>query len=80
MLGQHQDVLAALAQRRQREREHGEPVIEVLAEAPSLNRCLQIFVGRSQDPDVDRLVARAAEPAYRPLLEHLEELRLEPFG
>ena len=80
MLGQYQDVRAALAQRRQREREHRQPVVEVLAKAPSLDGRFQIFVGRGQDPDVDRLVACAPQPPHRPLLEHLEELRLESLG
>jgi hypothetical protein len=80
VLREHHDVGAALAQRRQRERQHRETVIQVLAEAPSVDRRLQILVGRGEDPDVDRLVACAAQPAHGPLLEHLEQLRLQPFG
>src|SRR5207245_2693741 len=46
-------------------------------EAPAADRLAEILVGRRDQPHVDRLVARAAEPAHHPLLERLEELRLE---
>ncbi len=80
VLGQAHDVLAALPERGHRHREHREPVVEVLAEAPLPNGRPQIFVGGREDPDVDRFVACAPEPAHRALLEDLEELRLQRLG
>jgi len=61
VLGQHQDVAAARAQRRQSKREYGEAVIESSRKRRPWNGRPQILVGRGQDPDVDRLVARAAQ-------------------
>src|SRR5438093_46824 len=80
VLGERQDVARPLAQRRQREGEHGQAMVEILAEASALDRRSEILVGRRQDPHVDVLVARRAQPAHRALLEHLEQLRLERLG
>ena len=77
VIGQLHDVRAALAQRRQRQRDDGESVIEILAEAAPANRLAEVLVGRRDEPHVDGLVARAAEPAHHALLERLEELGLE---
>ena len=76
MTREQHDVVAALAQRRQRHREHGEPVVEVLAEAPLADGGAQVVVGRGQDPDVDGLVAGGAEAPHAALLERLQQLRL----
>ncbi len=77
MLGEPRQVLAAPAERRQRQREHREPVVEVLAEPALAHRAAQVLVRRGEDPRVHGLVARAPEPAHGPLLEHLEQLGLE---
>jgi len=80
VLGEPHDVLAAVPERRQGEREHREAVVEVLAEAPLADRPAQVLVGRGEHPHVDRLVPRAAEPAHAALLERLQELGLERLG
>ena len=80
MLGQRDDVVTTLTQGRQHHGQHGEPVVEVLAEAPLAHRGPQILVRRGEDPHVDRLVARRAEPPHAALFEHLEQLRLERLG
>jgi hypothetical protein len=67
---------AALAQRRELEREYGEPVVEVLAEAPGPDGGPQVDVGRGDDPDVDLELARAAEAAEAPRVQHGEQLGL----
>jgi hypothetical protein len=76
VLGQPHHVALALAQRWQRQREHGEPVVEVLPEAPGRDGGAQVLVGGGDDPDVDGLVARATEPPHRALLDHLQQLGL----
>src|SRR5262245_313083 len=54
-------------------------MVNIRSEATPLYRRFQVLFGRGQEPDVDRLVAGAAEPAHGPLLEHLEQLGLEAF-
>ena len=53
-LGQQDDVVAPLAERRHGEREDGEPVIEVLAKGAPTSCRRQVGVGGGDDPDVDR--------------------------
>ena len=59
-LGELRDVLGALAQRRQLDRDDVDPVVEVLAEAPFLDRLLEVDVGRGDQPELglDRLACR----------------------
>ena len=77
VLGERDDVAAALAQRRQRHREHGQAMVEILAEAPLADGDAQVLVGRRHDPHVHGLVARGAEPPHHAVLQHLEELGLQ---
>ena len=79
VLGQPEDVLASLAQRRKLQRHHGQPMIEILPEAVRPDRLVQVLARGGDQPDVDRLAPGAAEPADGLLLEHLEELRLQAF-
>ena len=51
-VGQLEDVVEPLAQRRQRDLEDAEPVVEVLAELAALHRGVQVAVGRGDDADV----------------------------
>jgi hypothetical protein len=76
-LGEQEDVRLALAQRRQLEREQGEPVVEVLAEATRPHRLGQVLVGGGDDPHVDGLGPGAAEATDDAVLEDLEQLGLE---
>ena len=76
--GEERDVLAALAQRRDPDRHHGEPVVEVLAEAALGDRAAQVLVRRRDDPHVDLDRRRLADPPDLALLERAQELRLEP--
>ena len=70
------DVVRALAQRRQRDREHVQSVIEVLAELPARHHLGQVAVGGRHHPhvDADRLVA--AHPFELTLLQHTQQLHL----
>ena len=71
------DVLLALAQRRDQDRQHVEAVEEVLAEAARLRLGGEVAVRRRDDADVDLDVLRVAEAADRLLLQHAQQLHLE---
>jgi hypothetical protein len=51
---QLQQIGEAIAQRRQRDAEHGEPVVEIGAERPGVDAVPEIAIGRGDDPDVTR--------------------------
>src|SRR3954468_4442962 len=71
------DVLGTLPQRRDPEREDGEPVIQIFPEATFLGCLPQIAVRRGKDAHVDADRQRATEAGDFPLLEDAEELRLQ---
>jgi len=77
VLGEQLDVAGALAQRRQRDRDRREPVVEILAEAARAHRGGEVLVGRGDELHVERLGTRAAEPAHGALVERREQLRLQ---
>ena len=66
VLDEQRDVLAPIAQRRQRDRDDVEPVEQVLAELAVRDRLLQVAVGRGDDPDVDLDRLGAADAAELP--------------
>src|SRR5207253_3689410 len=74
---ERRDVLRAIPQRRERDREDVQPVVEVVAEGPGRHHLREISVGRRDESDVDSFGARAAEPFELLLLEHAQQLRLE---
>ena len=76
MLDEQRNVLAAIAQRRQLDREHVQPVVEVLAQLAGPHRLGRVEVGRGDDPDVHRLLLAAAETPERALLQHAQQLHL----
>src|SRR5207344_3008190 len=77
VLSQEKDVRPALGERGEPHGDDGEPVIEVLAESAPTHRLQEILARRRRDRDVSRLALRAAEPPHRPVLEDLQELRLD---
>ena len=77
VLGEQEDVAAALTKRRQPEGDAGQPVIEVGPEAPVAHGLGQVGVGCGDDPDVDGLGAPGPESPHRPLLDDLEQLALQ---
>ena len=80
--GQQRDVpLPPLPQRWQVEHEHGQAVIEVLAELSLAHRAEQRLVGRGDDGDVGRLAAGAA-PRRRtlPCSSTVSSLACRPWG
>src|SRR6478672_2780606 len=74
---EQRDVLDPLAERRHREGEDVEPVVEVLAEGPVLHGRDRVLVGGRHDPDVDDDLGLAAEAPEGALLEEAEELGLD---
>src|SRR5690606_2228942 len=76
LVDQQRNVLATLAERRQLDEEHVEPVIQVSTELPQLHLVAKALVRRRDDPDVhpDRVF-----PTHAPelaLLQHTQQLRL----
>jgi hypothetical protein len=73
---QRGNVLAPLDERGNGERDHAQPVVQILAEAPGAHRGLQVLVGGGEHAhvDPDRLVA--ADALDLPLLERAQQLRL----
>src|SRR2546425_12354057 len=80
MFGEPQDVLPAVAQRRQEQRHDAKAVIEVLTEAAGGDRGGQLLAAGREDPHVDGLAAGAAEAAGGPLPRHGEGPWLEGGG
>ena len=77
MLDEQRDVLPAVAKRRDDEREHVQPVIEVLAEGMRGHRRQQVLVGGRHDADVRLDRRRAADPHEPLALQHAEEFGLK---
>src|SRR5215218_1677 len=70
------ELVATLAQRRQGEGEHLEPVVEIRAESSLLDALRERLVGGGENARVAPQLGGAAEATEGPLLEHLEQLRL----
>ena len=76
VLGEGPDVLAPLAQRRNGDGQHAQPVEEVGAEASRLYGFAQGDVGGRDDAHVHRAGAAATQTRHRSLLKDAQELRL----
>src|SRR6202041_2646501 len=74
------DVLFSLAERRKRNRENIQAIVEVFAELAVLDHVPQITVGGSDDTDIDSRRAGAAHWLELALLKHTEELGLKFQG
>src|SRR5262245_50073096 len=76
MLSQEDDVLTALAKWGEAQRQHREPVVQRLGEAPLAHRALEVFAARRDDGNVHRFAPGPTQPPDRAFLEHGEELAL----
>src|SRR6185436_15623055 len=76
-IGQEQDVVPALAQRRQADLEDVEPVVEILTKLVALHGRREIPIGGRDDPHVRLERPRAAQTLEFTLLQNAQELRLE---
>src|SRR5271155_4284582 len=77
MLRQRQDVFAALAQRRDLERDYAQAEIQVSAEFAGRYFAPQLAIGRRHDAHVDLPRLRRAYPQHLAVLEHAQQLSLE---
>src|SRR5258705_2518724 len=78
--GQERDIVAALAERRQVDRDDVESIEEVLAKNTVGYRLGHVAIGRGDQPHVDLDVARVADAANLPLLNRPQELHLYGLG
>src|SRR3546814_56061 len=74
--GQHQAVVAALAQRRDVDGDHLQPVIEVVAKAPLLHIAIENAVGGADEAHVDLHVADPADRAEALVVQQGQQLGL----
>ena len=74
---EERNVLRALAQRRHADREDGEAVVEVAAEAPLADLFAEVAIRRRDDAHVHLDRPRAAEALELAGLEDAQELRLQ---
>ncbi len=76
MIGKKQHVRLPLTKRRDEDREHVQPVEEVLAERAVRDRLFHVLVRRGNEPDVHFDGLGAAQALELALLEHAEQLHL----
>ena len=72
------DIVQALTQRRHVHRKNQQPVVQILAEPAGGNGRLQRAVGGGDHPHVDLAFAGIADPVDLPLLQHSQQLGLDP--
>ena len=80
MVDQQRQVLAPLAERRERDGHHVDAVVEVLAEATVAHQGLQIAMGRGEEPHVDRDRPARPDALELALLQDPEQLHLQVGG
>src|SRR5207237_2045369 len=76
VLDQGRQVLGALAERREDDAHHVQPVVEVLTEGAGLHLGLEVLVGGGEHAHVDAERAVAAHALELALLEHAQDLGL----
>jgi len=76
-LDEHRDVLPAVAQRRDLDRDHGDEEVQILAELAGADLLLEAAVGGRQDPDINLELVAAAPPADLAVLERPRHLWLQ---
>ena len=76
VVGEQRDVLAPLAQRRQRNRDDVQAVIQVLAELAFGDELLEIALGAGDGAHVHRHRSRAAHALDDAVLQHAQQLHL----
>src|SRR5262245_6036676 len=76
MLGERQNVLAAIAERRESEGNDVDAMEKILAKAAAPYLFLELTVRRRHDPDVRHALARLADALVRPIVQEAQEPRL----
>ena len=77
MADQLGDVLAPLAQRRQVDRHHVQPVVQILAEPLGLDLGQQVAIAGGDDARIDADGLRIADALELALLQHAQQLDLQ---
>src|SRR5438105_8677082 len=77
MLDEKRNVLATLAQRRDRERHDLEALVQVLAEPAGFHLARELAIGRRQDARAYRNPLHPADPLQLALLQDTKQLRLQ---
>ena len=77
VLGDQRDVVGALAQRRQVDREYVEAIEQVFAQLAGADRLHRVAVGRGQDADIGLLHLGRPDPHEGAGLEHAQQLDLQ---
>src|SRR6266536_2386712 len=80
VLDELRNVIRPFPQRRRAHRKDVQPEVEVLAEAPLLDRFVEIAVGGGDDAHVDLPDPRRSDRLHFSRLEHPKHLRLRPSG
>ena len=75
-MGEGGDVASPLAERRDRDLHHPEPVVEILAEAPLLHRLAQIAIAGGDDAHIHRPGLGGAEGPDLAVLENAQQANL----
>src|SRR5687768_16778201 len=76
MAREQENVARALAERRQDHFDAANPVVEIFAEAPFLDRGLELAIGGADDPHVRRAIHGVADAAKLPFLQKAKQLGL----
>ena len=76
MSRQEEHVVPAIAQRRQRNLDAADPVIEVFAKMPFLDRVLELAIGRRDNANISASVHRLTDSAKFTVLKEPQQLRL----
>ena len=77
MLRQQRDVFRPLAQRRQVDRDHMYPIVEILTEFSFTDRLVQVLVGGGNEPHVHSMGLNRANRVKLLFLKHPQQLHLE---
>ena len=80
MRGERRHVALPTPQRGQRDVDHVEPIVQILAEFSLRDQLLQVAVRRGDEADVHGLGLVAAHALELPLLEHSKQLHLSRWG
>src|SRR6516164_4666515 len=76
MARHHRNILSPIAQRRDLDRHHAQPIVQVLAESAGADLAAKLPIRRSNDPDIDLDAARPPYPLKCLLLQDAHDLAL----
>ena len=80
MVHQRRHVLPPLAEGRQHDRQHVQPVVQVLAELAFVDELLEIALGPGDDAHVHRNRPGSADALHLPVLQRTQQLHLHREG